>query len=34
MPLKAKVGLGTLRNDATIIELAAKYQLHSDQIYA
>ena len=32
--LKAKVALEALGNEATIAELAAKYQLHRNQIYA
>jgi hypothetical protein len=32
--LKAKVALEALRNAATIADLAAKYQLHPNQIYA
>jgi transposase len=32
--LKAKVALGAVRNEATVTELAAKYQLHANQIYA
>ena len=32
--LKAKVGLEAVRDEATIAELAAKYQLHPNQIYA
>ena len=32
--LKAKVALEALRNKATVAALAAKYQLHANQIYA
>jgi len=32
--LKAKVALAAFGNAATIAELAAKYQLHPNQIYA
>jgi transposase len=32
--LKAKVTLEALRHEATIAELAAKYQLHPNQVYA
>jgi transposase len=32
--LKTKVALEALWNEATVVELAAKYQLHPNQIYA
>jgi transposase len=32
--LKAKVALEEVRNEATVAELAAKYPLHRNQIYA
>ena len=32
--LKAKVALEALRDEATIADLVAKYQLHPNQIYA
>ena len=32
--LKAKVALEALRNEATIADLVAKYQLHPNQVWA
>jgi transposase len=32
--LKAKITLKAMPNEATVAELAAKYQLHPNQIYA